>query len=130
MTVIWQYKTEWGRNIKNSKPKTNDVRYTVQKLAWWGDCRMIFCQEIKCFYRTLSCSNIIIVMRGNFVARNELLSFTFLLFLWDNASQKLRKCELLICTLTFIKKSKTSKFYSEIFYFFQLLFFPNLKATS
>ena len=38
-------------------------------------------------------------------AREEILSFTFLLFLWDNASRKLKiashfaKCELLIRTL-------------------------------
>ena len=31
---------------------------------------------------------------------------------------------------TYTKKTKTSKFYSEIIYFFQLLFFSNQKATS
>ena len=53
--------------------------------------------------RHLDCLNII-VMRWNFGASNEILSFAFLLFLWDNDSQKLRipshfaKCEPLIRT--------------------------------
>ena len=50
-----------------------------------------------------------IVSRWNFCARNEIFSFAFLLFLWDNASQKLRipshfaKCELLIRTFLWIE---------------------------
>ena len=39
--------------------------------------------------RYLACLNII-VMRWNFGASNEILSFALLLFLWNNASQKLR----------------------------------------
>ena len=64
---------------------------------------MRLCQEIKCFWRILSCLNII-VTRWTFGTRNEILSFAFLLFLWDNASQKLRipsdyaKCKPLIHT--------------------------------
>ena len=100
------YKTESERNIKNLNHKTNDVRYTARKLSWRGGCRMRSCQEIKCFWRTLSCLNIILT-RWNFGARNEIFRFAFLLFLWDNASQKLRmpshyeKCESLICTTKF-----------------------------
>ena len=78
----------------------NDVGYTTQKLTWQGGCRM---REIKCFWMS-SCLNII-VTRWNFGARNEILSFAFSLFLWDNASQKLRiplhfaSYKPLICTL-------------------------------
>ena len=69
------------------------------------------CQEIKCFWRILSCSNIT-VTRWSFGARKEILSFAFLVFLWDNALQKPRipshfaKCEPLICTLYYICKLK------------------------
>ena len=62
------------------------------------------CQEIIYFWRTLSRWNII-VTRWNVGARNEILSFAFMLFLWDNASQEFRipshfvKCKLLIRTL-------------------------------
>ena len=90
----------------------NDVRYTARKLAWRGGCRMRSCQEIKCFWRTLSCLNIM-VKRRNFGARKEILSFAFLFLLWNNASQKLRisshfaKCEPLIRTLlTFLNLSQ------------------------
>ena len=57
--------------------------------------------------RHLDCLNII-VMRWNFGASNEILGFAFLLFLWDNGSQKLRipshfaKCEPLIRTLSIL----------------------------
>ena len=50
---------------------------------------MRLCQEIKCFWRTLSCLNII-VARWNFGTRSKILSFAFLLFLWDNSGKKLR----------------------------------------
>ena len=113
LKVIWQlYKTEWERNI-------NDARYTVWKLVWRGGCRMGFCQEIKCFWRKLFCLNII-VTRWNLGTRNEILSFVFLFFLWDNASQKLRipshfaKCEPLIRILKspirFTKLTNTSAY--------------------
>ena len=91
----------------------NDVRYTARKLAWRGGCRMRSCQEIKCFWRTLSCLNIM-VKRRNFGARKEILSFAFLFLLWNNASQKLRisshfaKCEPLIRTLYYIYLDKPS----------------------
>ena len=82
----------------------NDAGYTTWKLAWEGGWRIRSCQEIEYFWRTLSSVNII-VTRWSFDARNAILSLAFLLFLWDNALQKLRiplhftKCELLICTL-------------------------------
>ena len=74
------------------------------------------CQEIKCFWRTLSCLNII-VTRWNVGARNAILSFAFLLFLWDNASLKhstpshFAKCKLLICTLISMQKIKDICFF-------------------
>ena len=101
LTVIWLRNREWERNMKKSKQNLNDVIYTVWKLAWWGGW-MRLCQEIKCFWRT--CLNIT-VTRWNFGARNKILSFSFLLFLWDNALQKFRillyfvKCKPLILTL-------------------------------
>ena len=71
MKVIWQLcKAEWERNF-----------------TWRGGCR-ISCQEIKCFWRKLSCLDII-VTRWNFSARNKIPRFRFLLFLLDNVSQKL-----------------------------------------
>ena len=87
------------------KENINDFRYMAQKLLWRGGCRMRLCQEIKCFWRTISCLNIIVRWWNFGGARNETLSLALLLFLWDNALQKLRipshfaKCEPLICTL-------------------------------
>ena len=65
------------------------------------------------------------VTRWNFGAWNEIVSFTFLLFLWDNASQKLRipldfaKCKLLIYTLYSVPFSSTfpNLFYMNLFFF-------------
>ena len=77
----------------------------AQKLVWWGGCRMRLCQEIKCFWRTIFCLNIIVRLQNFGGATNETLSLAFLLFLWDNTLQKLRiplhfaKCQPLICTL-------------------------------
>ena len=106
LTVIWQLnKTVREKHKKFKTWKINDVRYTTYKSAWGGGCRMRLFQEIKCFWRTLSCLNII-VARWNFGARNEIFSLVFL-FLCDNALQKLRiplhftKCNLLIRTLLF-----------------------------
>ena len=104
LTVIQNRLTEKYIKIQNIK---HDVRHTVLKLAWQKGCRMRSRQEIKCFWRTLSCLNII-VTRWKFGAWKEILSFAFLLFLWDNASQKLRipphfvNCELLIRILPYL----------------------------
>ena len=60
--------------------------------------------HVRKLWRMLSCLNID-VTRWNFGAKNEILGFAFLLFLWDNASQKLKipldfaKWKPLICTL-------------------------------
>ena len=81
----------------------------------------------------------------NFGARNERLSFTFLLFLWGSASQKLRissrfaKCEPLIRTLrsckpeacNFIKKVLAKVFFSEFCEIFKNTFFAeHLRMTA
>ena len=95
-----------------------NVRYTAGTLAWQGGCRMRWFQEIKYFWRMLSCLNII-VRRWN-----KILSFAFLFFSWDNAWQKLRipshsaKCELLICTLGFWDVKK----YTSCINSYQMLF--------
>ena len=71
-----------------------------------------------------------IVSRWNFCAGNEIFSFAFLLFLWDNASQKLRipshfaKCELLIRTFLWIE------FVFHFFFFFMFLFFTGICLCS
>ena len=95
LTVIWQlYKTEWEKYKKFNM---------TWKLTWQSGCRVRWCQGIKCFWKMLSWLNII-VTRWNFGARNKILSFAFLLFLYDNALQKLRipshfvKCKPLLRT--------------------------------
>ena len=99
-----------------------NVRYTAGTLAWRGGCRMRWCQEIKYFWRILSCLNIIV--RWNFGTRDKILSFAFLFFSWDNASQKLTipshsaKWELLICTLGFWDAKK----YTSCINSYQMLF--------
>ena len=56
--VIWQlYKTEWEKHKKFKTKNINNVWYTAWKLAWLGGCRMRSYQEIKCFWRMLSCLN-------------------------------------------------------------------------
>ena len=58
-----------------------------------------------------------ILMLWDFRASNEILSFAILLFLWDNASQKLRipshftKCEPLIRTLRYTSHAGLRSFY-------------------
>ena len=83
----------------------NDVRYIARKLAWRGGFRIRSCQEIKFFWRTLSCLNILSLRDETLMQETQyILSFAFLLFLWD-ASQKLKipshfpKCKPLIHTL-------------------------------
>ena len=81
------YKTEWERNIKNSKHKTNDGRYSVWKLA----CELVAgwdCSRKSNAFKEhyLACLNII-VMGWNFGASNKVLSSALLLFRCDNALQ-------------------------------------------
>ena len=112
-TKFWSIRriSDFGTKLAQKIRKTKVLKKVNVKIHKWCQvyctkvgCRMRLCQEIKWFWRTLSFLNIIVI-RWNFGARNEILSFTFLLFLWGNASQKLRissrfaKCEPLIRTL-------------------------------
>ena len=92
---IWRI-SDFGTKLAQKIWKTKVLKKVNIKIHKWCQvyctkvgCRMRLCQEIKWFWRTLSFLNIIVI-RWNFGARNEILSFAFLLFLWDNALQKLR----------------------------------------
>ena len=108
LTVIWQYKTEWEKYKKIQN--IDGVSYSAWKLAWQVGCRMRSCQEIKYVFGEYYFASLnIIVMGWNFGASNRIRTITLMLFLWDNALQKLNlkylhilqsECKLLIHTLT------------------------------
>ena len=72
--------------------------------SWRGGCRMGRVRKLNAFSERYL-AWILLLRDETLVARNQILSFAFLLFLWDNASQKLRisshfvKCEPQIRTL-------------------------------
>ena len=109
MTVI--------KNRVREKYKKFETSWLGKVVAGWDHVRKL--NAFKEHYLAWSDT---IVSRWNFCAGNEIFSFAFLLFLWDNASQKLRipshfaKCELLIRTFLWIEFVFHFFFYVFVFY--------------